>query len=70
MTLTLIIFGIFMIAAFYGGFFFGYLKREGKPPESIPIISDVVNAIDKAMEGTKKQEKPSKEELKANNFFN
>jgi hypothetical protein len=66
---TLIIFGIFMTAAFYGGFFFGYLKREGKPPESMPIISDVLDAVGKA--ATKeKQEKPSKEELRANNFFN
>lgn len=64
---TLIIFGIFITAAFYSGFYFGYYRREGKPPESIPIISDVAKAIDKA---TTKYEKPSEEELKANSFFN
>jgi hypothetical protein len=33
MTLTLIIFGTFLIAAFICGFYFGYLKREDKAPE-------------------------------------
>ena len=65
---TLIIFGIFLTVAFYSGYFFGYQKREGKPPE-MPIISSVTDIVDKAME-PKKPEKPSKEELKANSFFN
>ena len=33
MIIELIIFGIFIIAAYTGGFYFGYLKREDKPPE-------------------------------------
>lgn len=39
MIIELIVFGIFIIAAFSGGFYFGYLKREDKPPEmpTIPL---------------------------------
>lgn len=69
MIITLIVFGLFIIAAFYSGFYFGYTKREGKPPESMPIVSDVANFVEKVV--TKEnQEKPSREELKANSFFN
>jgi hypothetical protein len=69
MIATLIIFGVFIIAAFYSGFYFGYTKREGKPPEAMPIVSDVKEVLDKAME-PKKPDKPTKEEQKANSFFN
>lgn len=63
---TLIIFGIFIVVAFYSGYYFGYQKREGKPPE-LPVVTSVADVLDKAK---KKPEKPSREELKANDFFN
>lgn len=58
-----------IFAALMCGFYFGYIKREGKPPESMPIVTDVLNAMEKAVTKEKK-EKPSSEELKANSFFN
>lgn len=41
MTITLILFGIFMLASFTAGFYFGYLKREDKPPELPEIFKSV-----------------------------
>lgn len=67
MIITLIIFGVFITAAFYSGFYFGYTKREGKPPESMPIVSTVNKVVGRM---TEKRDKPSREELKANSFFN
>lgn len=43
---TLIIFGIFVMAAFWSGFFVGYLKREGKAPETpIPKTFKMIRDI-------------------------
>jgi len=63
MTTALIIFGI--LTAFYSCFYFGYLKREGKPPDKMPIVSDLM-----ALATATKPERPDKEEEKANTFFN
>jgi hypothetical protein len=41
--MELIITVIAIFAAFYSGFYFGYLKRENKPPESMPIVDDFKN---------------------------
>jgi hypothetical protein len=61
-TIALIIFG--MLAALWSGFFIGYYKREGKPPE-VPIVTAITRAI-----AAEKPREPDKEELKANTFFN
>lgn len=65
MTTLIIVFG--MLTAFYSGFYFGYLKREGKPPELPQInLKEVINAV-------KPEPKPSiqeiREQAKANNFY-
>jgi hypothetical protein len=39
--MTLIIFGIFLLAAFWSGFYVGYLKREDKKPDS-PQIDRII----------------------------
>jgi hypothetical protein len=57
-------------AAFYSGFYFGYMKREDKPPEKlIPNIKEVINTIK-----PEKKEKLSREQErelnKANDFYN
>jgi hypothetical protein len=44
MTIALIIFGIFIITAFYSGFYIGYLKREDKAPE-IPAVKTFKRVI-------------------------
>ena len=54
MTIALIIFGIFLLAAFWSGFYIGYLKREEKPPE-IPAVKTFKRVVrDKAA----KEEEP------------
>ena len=53
-----------MLAALWSGFFIGYYKREGKPPE-VPIVTAITRAI-----AAEKPREPDKEELKANTFFN
>lgn len=75
--LTLIIFGIFILTAFVGGFFLGHYKREGKlpdPPEQPlqPIIRPLKEIINRA-----RVERPPKlsraeewEQERANEFFN
>ncbi len=67
MITILIIFGIFIITAFYSGFYFGYTKREGKPPEGMPIVSEVSSFIETVK--PKPFKKPTQEEIRANNFF-
>lgn len=66
---TLIIFGIFILTAFFGGFFVGYYKREGKKPEILPEIKEIIAAVVPA-----KEEKLSKAEQreieKMNEFYN
>ena len=41
---TLITFGIFIITAFYSGFYIGYLKRDDKAPE-IPAVKTFKRVI-------------------------
>jgi hypothetical protein len=36
-----LILAISVFAAFYIGFYFGFMKREGTPPESMPIVEDL-----------------------------
>lgn len=60
MQTALIIVG--MLAAFYSGFYIGYLKREGKPPE-IPFVLPILPTKEKEAE-------LSKEEQRANTFYN
>jgi hypothetical protein len=48
MLLELIVFGTFMIAAFWSGFYFGHLKREGRPPERFPIVGKIKQKIHEA----------------------
>lgn len=62
---TLIIFGIFILAAVTGGFFLGHYKREGKLPDvQLPNIKEAIAAV------MAKEPELTKEELKANSFFN
>jgi len=44
MTIALIIFGIFLLAAFWSGFYIGYLKREDKAPD-MPAIKSFKRVI-------------------------
>jgi len=65
---TFIIFSLSILAAFWSGFYVGYLKKEGKPPEiPMPNIKEIINAV-------KPEKKLSKEEQreleKANTFYN
>jgi len=65
---NLIIFSLSILAAFWSGFYVGYLKKEGKPPEiPMPNIKEIINAV-------KPEKKLSKEEQreleKANTFYN
>jgi hypothetical protein len=65
---NLIVFGIFILAAFALGFLFGFYKREERLPKvniPTPTFAGIVEAIKQP-----KEEKPTKEELKANNFYN
>ena len=80
---TLIIFGIFILAAFAGGFFLGYYKREGKipdPPEHLlqPFTQPIIRPLKEIINAVKaRQERPPKlsraeewEQERANEFFN
>jgi len=51
---------ISIFIAIYTGFYFGYLKREEKPPEKLPVISEIKDLVGKL--------KPVKEE-KSTGFF-
>ena len=65
---NLIVFGIFVLAAFALGFLFGFYKREDKLPEvniPTPTFEGIVEAI-----RPPKEDKPTKEDLKSNNFYN
>jgi hypothetical protein len=53
----MIIFGIFMLVAFTTGFYFGYLKREDKPPE-MPFVEELTHAARKFTLKKKKEEPP------------
>jgi hypothetical protein len=55
---TLIIFGIFVLAAFYSGFYFGYLKAEEKPPERMPIVTEIKELVDNARAAKNEPEEP------------
>lgn len=67
MIATLIAFGVFIIAAFYSGFYFGYTKREGRPPDKMPIVSEFSSFVETVK--PKPFKKPTREEVRANNFF-
>ena len=56
---TLIVFGIFVLAAFYSGFYCGYLKREEKPPELQMPLPPAVKAMVAAARKTEKEEPKS-----------
>lgn len=63
-----IIFSLSILAAFWSGFYVGYLKKEGKPPEiPLPDIKEIINSV-------KPEKRLSKEEQreleKANSFYN
>lgn len=64
--ILIIVFAVFIFAAFYSGFYIGYYKREEKPPEIAKrdIMSRPFRRIKPA-----KEPKPTKEELKANTFY-
>lgn len=53
-----------MLAAFWSGFFIGFYKKENKMPEiSLPKMPEFIEKIKPAKE-------LSREEKKANDFFN
>lgn len=62
MIIECIIFGVFIFAAFYSGFYFGHMKRENKPPESMPYtpiteyMETKFNQVIEKVESTKRQE--------------
>lgn len=62
----LIVFALFIFAAFYSGFYIGYYKREEKPPE---IIKPNFVSRRAKLSRAKKEPEPTKEELKANSFY-
>jgi len=64
--IILIIFAIFIFAAFYSGFYIGYFKREEKPPEIIK--KDIMSKPFRRIK-PEKETRPTKEELKANTFY-
>ena len=66
--MELIIFGCFLLAAFTGGFFMGYYRREEKIPE-LPTIKQVIEAVtpEKPVKLTRFEEA---ENAKANTFYN
>ena len=60
---------ISIFTALYCGFYFGYLKREGKPPESMPIIPDLARFIDDITEKLQDSRKIHKDD-EDKSFFN
>lgn len=66
--IILIIFIISIFAAFYSGFYIGFYKREEKPPEIIKVDKNVITKPFRKMR-IHKEPKPTKEELKANTFY-
>jgi hypothetical protein len=66
MEILIIILG--MLAAFYSGFYCGYLKREEKAPQ-MPI-ENITKGIKTTIDNVKnKKERPDKEKAKENSFF-
>lgn len=67
---ALIILSLSILAAFYSGFYFGHMKREGEPPEiPLPNIKEIIDVV--------KPEKPQRlsraeeiEQAKMNVFYN
>lgn len=57
MTITLIVFGIFMLLSFCIGFYIGYLKREEKPPE-IPATNAIKSFKRVIRDKAAKEEEP------------
>ncbi|MFA4854198.1 MAG: hypothetical protein WC616_02475 [Candidatus Omnitrophota bacterium] len=68
--ILMLVFAIAILAAFWSGFYVGYLKREGEPPEiPLPNIKEIINNI----KPEKKQRLSKAEEIeqaKANVFYN
>lgn len=52
----IIIQGLFFLSFTFTGFYFGWMSKKGSPPASMPIISNIVDAI------TNKKEKHEHDE--------
>jgi hypothetical protein len=66
LTVTILVLGI--LAAFWSGFYVGYIKREGKKPP-VPFVTDINEFAEEIMD--KVRDKMAKEkETEPDSFYN